>query len=275
MIQFTKIVLYIYFRKRTPAILSLYQEADSVSYLRKETKKIHTNVNSFHIKLIAIVTMVIDHVGLFFFPQVTILRYIGRIAFPLFAWLIANGAHHTHDIKKYLARLFVLATVSQAPFIIANLHIGSSLFYLNVVFTLFFGLLAIYGIKNTTNKFLWLLILFGCSALANILHSDYGAMGVLSIVSFYIFFNNKLAMLVSQIVLMAIIPWIVFTLEQLRKIDLSLIYINSLSEIYGIIALLCIFLYNKKEGLKTKNFLYIFYPLQYITIVIFQLLLHN
>src|SRR5207244_4281126 len=100
------------------------------------------------IKILAIICMIIDHVGLFFFPEYTLFRIVGRIAFPLFAWLIANGAHFTRNIRAYLTRLFALAVISQLPFTLANQQIGAPLLYLNVVFTLSLGLLAIWGMRG-------------------------------------------------------------------------------------------------------------------------------
>lgn len=83
------------------------------------------------IKLIAIATMLIDHIGYAFFPDVTILRIIGRIAFPLFALELARGRRRTRSIQKYLARLFILALVSQVPYM---LFLDTT--DLNVLFTL-------------------------------------------------------------------------------------------------------------------------------------------
>ena len=74
-------------------------------------------MTSFQIKLLAIITMVIDHVGLFFFPHLQIFHIIGRLAFPLFAWLIAKGAKYTENINHYLFRLFVFALLSQVQYI--------------------------------------------------------------------------------------------------------------------------------------------------------------
>ena len=230
-------------------------------------------MSTFHIKIIAIVTMIIDHIGLFFFPQIEIFRIIGRIAFPLFAWLIANGAYHTRDIKSYLSRLFYLALISQVPFTLANQQIGTSLLYLNVVFTLYLGLLAIYLIKNTKNKFLWPIIILGCSVVADFIQSDYGAMGVLSVVTFYLFLNSKIKTAISQIILLFVLPLFISILEIYNKTSFSYLYINSLLEVYGLIALVFIFLYKNIEGRKAKYLFYIVYPLQYIVIYLVRLAL--
>ncbi|MGG4550707.1 TraX family protein, partial [Paenibacillus humicus] len=90
------------------------------------------------IKIIAMLTMLIDHVGVVFFPNQIIFTIIGRLAFPLFCYGIANGFITTGNFNNYLLRLSMLAVISQIPyyFLFKN-H------YLNVCFTLAFGLLII------------------------------------------------------------------------------------------------------------------------------------
>jgi hypothetical protein len=227
------------------------------------------------IKTIAIITMVIDHVGLFFFPHYILPRVIGRLSFPLFAWLIANGAHHTHNIKKYLKRLFLLALISQVPFTIANQNIGAPLLYLNVVFTLFLGLLAIYYIKKTSSYLAWLSIAGICALIADIINSDYGAAGVLSVVAFYIFFTHKTVLTIAQMTILCIIPYIVLLCEKKYHTDLSFFYMDSIFESIGLLSLSLIFLYNNKEGPQQKYLFYIFYPIQYICIALMQYIVLN
>lgn len=67
----------------------------------------------------AMLTMLIDHVGLLFFPDNPVWRMIGRSAFPIYAYCIVQGFHHTRNRNKYLTRLVILAAVSQAPYTLA------------------------------------------------------------------------------------------------------------------------------------------------------------
>ncbi len=95
------------------------------------------------IKLIAIITMLIDHIGYTFSPNMVIWRIIGRIALPLFALELARGRRRTRSIEKYLARLLLLAILSQVPYM---------LFFdttdLNIVFTLFVSLLILIALDK-------------------------------------------------------------------------------------------------------------------------------
>jgi ABC-type thiamin/hydroxymethylpyrimidine transport system permease subunit len=223
------------------------------------------------IKVLAVITMVIDHVGLFFFPQFEIMRTVGRIAFPLFAWLIANGAYHTRDIRKYILRLFGLALVSQIPFTLANQTIGSPLFYLNVVFTLCFGLIAIYVIKSYKSRPLSILATTLMCIAANSLHTDYGAFGVLSIVFFYAFFNNKRYLIVSQ-ALIFLLPILTYYAREASGITIPYLYEGSLNELFGLLSLFFILHYDSKKPPKGKSFFYYFYPLQYVAIYLLKLI---
>lgn len=224
-------------------------------------------MNSFQIKVLAIVCMVMDHVGLFFFPKLLIMRLIGRVAFPLFAWFVANGARHTRNINAYFGRLLLLALVTQAPFWYANRLIGSPALYFNVVFTLCLGLIAIMVMQKVANRWLWLSAVVVCAAIATLFHSDYGAAGVLSVVAFYLFSNNFRGMALAQIFIMGVFPMLIFQLKFNGIINLSHFYLSSRWEYLGLLSLLVILVYNKERGIRDRYLFYIFYFLQYMTIL--------
>ena len=78
------------------------------------------------LKLIAAVSMAVDHMGLMLFPRAEILRYIGRLAFPIYAFFISEGYRHTHDRVKYFLRVFLLGVLCQIVYTVAEdeLYIG-------------------------------------------------------------------------------------------------------------------------------------------------------
>lgn len=149
-------------------------------------------ISSFGLKIIAISTMVIDHVGLAFFPGVSGFRIVGRIAFPIFCFLIVEGYFHTSDIRKYMARLLVFALLSEIPFDLMVKGVIINPKYQNVFFTLFIGLVMIYAIENSVKPFaktLWLLVGF---VVAELLKVDYTFYGIALIYIFYNFRDNRI-----------------------------------------------------------------------------------
>ena len=213
-------------------------------------------MSAFHIKLLAIITMIIDHIGLFFFPENFLFRTIGRLSFPLFAWLIANGAYHTRNIKKYFIRLFILALLSQIPYVLVHQLIDPSTTTLNIFFTLSIGLGAIILIKRTQQRLLWLFISFASALFASLINTDYGGFGVLSIIAFYVFFKNRKKLIISQVLI-----YVVMSLYFISQGN-SLGVVQSV----GLLSLLFIIAYNNQEGRKLQYLFYVVYPLHYLAI---------
>jgi hypothetical protein len=94
------------------------------------------------LKIIAIVTMVIDHIGNILYPDLLLLHVIGRLSFPLFAYLIALGIESTKKPKKYMMTLLSFALISQIPYFLA--FEIQPFERLNILFSLFLGALTIY-----------------------------------------------------------------------------------------------------------------------------------
>ena len=96
------------------------------------------SLSSYQIKLLAAFLMVIDHIGAIFFPSVAIWRIIGRLSFPLFAWLLSQGERYTRNFYGYLIRLLLLGLISQPIY-----YLAFSSTQLNIVFTLSIGLVSL------------------------------------------------------------------------------------------------------------------------------------
>lgn len=225
-------------------------------------------MTSFVLKIIAMVSMFIDHLGDGIFKHFTVMNLIGRIAFPIFAFQISEGYAHTKNLKKYFLRLFLFAIISQIPFSLF-LSTYTDSFYLNIFCTLFVGLLAIFiydkilkvnfAISKNEKVDKYFKMTFGIivaiilATFAQICHFDYGFFGVTIIFLFYLFKNNKLAMVIS------------FITSCIIKFGISIILYGYniayvLLCIFTILPIVFILLYNGKQGKKVKYLLYLFYP---------------
>ncbi len=218
-------------------------------------------MSSFQIKVLAIVAMFIGHIGLFFFESPLWMYIIGRLAFPLFAFLLANGARHTKNPRAYLLRLFIFALISQIPFILANRIVDPNYWTLNILFTLFLGLLAILLTKGKSiviKSIILTLFFIG----GFVFQVDYGGLGVLSVVLFYYFDGLRLKTIISQTVIFVLINLVLLVsfATDYPNTSINPFYFFP----YALFALIPIFLYSKKEGLKMKYLFYIIYPLQYL-----------
>ncbi len=225
-------------------------------------------MTSFVLKIIAMFTMLADHLGDAYLKQVSWMNLIGRIAFPIFAFQISEGYVHTKNLKKYFLRLFLFALISQIPFMLfSSTYIKG--FTLNIFFTLFVGLLAIFIYdKICHDKFclfkstkinlyfkqsigIFIAILLGI--VAQVCNFDYGFFGIAIIFLFYLFKNNKLAMVISYVTACILKYGI-----QIILYGYNIWYI--LLGIFTALPIVFICLYNGKQGKKVKYFLYFFYP---------------
>ena len=257
-------------------------------------------MSAFVLKIIAVITMTCDHLSYLIFGQLSFLNFIGRIAFPIFAYQISEGYIHTRNLKKYFLRLFVFALISQIPFMLFT-SIFTTHFSLNIFFTLLFGLFTIIlydkidkKTYKTSHMHIFCNVLGVIAAclialLAEILHTDYGAFGVSIIFLFYFFRNHKVLMNLSFILSVLIYYgnsiyfnlFIAFTRPELRAtmnngtvvsaFQLAGIYIGL--AICTIIPIIFINLYNHKKGKDTKYFLYLFYPLHLLIIYLLSIVL--
>lgn len=208
--------------------------------------KVGSRMSRFQLKVLAIVTMLVDHTGAILFPQVTVLRMIGRLAFPIFAYMISEGLLHTSNVKRYFGRLFLFALISEVPF---DLALWSTPFYplrQNVFFTLVLGLAAIYFLDRylKENSVIAVLLAASMALLAEAVNTDYGWFGVATVIIFYCFRNFRTRGV------------FVFTLLLLGY---SLMY--SRLEIFAVGSCIAILLYNGQKGKwNWKYFFYAFYP---------------
>lgn len=192
-------------------------------------------LNSFQLKIIAIVLMTLSHIE--YHIGVSPYLYIGQAAFPIFAFLTAYGASMTSNIKNYVIRLLGFGTILQIPLFI----MGET--YINIFITLGLGVLAIHAYKN--HLFTLLIPIF---AFAFFTELDYGVYGVLIILSAYIINYNKLYY--SFLIIVFQFIWIVILKE------------FSSYQWFAILSIPLILMYDFELGSKRFKYLfYVYYPL--------------
>ena len=202
-----------------------------------------------HLRILALFLMLLDHLWATVVPGNNWMTYLGRMAFPIFAFQAAEGYHHTHDFKGYCKRLAIFALVSEIPF---NLMIFSSPifpFHQNVMLTLLLGLLACRAWDQ--RKLGWLALI--CLA-AVLTFPDYGVMGVLTVLMFHALRDWKWA----QLLMLIAINWFGFEGQQLVFGSIKMPI-----QAFAILAFLPISLYHGEKGPGGKWLQYgsyLFYP---------------
>ncbi len=219
-------------------------------------------LNSLHLKLLAVVSMLIDHMGFTLFPYVLWMRCVGRVAFPIFCFLIAEGCAHTHDRKRYAARLLLFALLSELPFNLMCTGQWFSLQYQNVLWTLLIGALVCWAMDwARTRPELWQRLPADAAIAVGFIlgqwgNTDYGGWGVLLVMLFYLSREVK-GKWAIQLVGTALFCWFCSAWRV---------------ELLAMLALIPIFLYNGERGFSGKALQYGFYAFYPVHILILSIL---
>ena len=183
-----------------------------------------------------------------------ILNVAGRIAFPIFAFTLSEGYVHTRSLKKYLLRLFIFAVSIQMPSVLLGYN-----YPMNIFFTLFLGLLSIYIFSLKKISIILKIILIGFILFfSQKFKLDYGMYGILLIMNFSIFRNDKFKILMNFLVLN------VFNMIFPKVFDLVD------TQFFSLISLVFIFMYNGEKGRSMKYFFYLFYPIHFFILGIIK-----
>ena len=235
-------------------------------------------INSNTLKILAMIFMLVDHMWGTIIPENNWMTMIGRLSFPIFAFLIVEGFTHTSDLKKYLKRLFIFALLSEIPF---NLAFTDSIFYpfhQNVMFTLLLGVLCISEIEKIKNNKNLKTGIFSALKIALYLSFamfgfvDYGVIGIFVIIAFYIFKDFKLAWLGQLISLIMI--FIVWFEGQMILVNIFSIECEFPIQGIGVLSLIFIWLYNGERGVKNKFIQYAFYAFYPVHLLVLYSIYH-
>lgn len=260
-----------------------YEKIDESEFLRgKKMEQIQSNFNGQllsrdKIKIIALLSMLLDHIGAFIiYPMYVnacmvngvemmgelvpnnariiyliymVCRIIGRLAFPIFSFMIVEGFLHTHNLRKYLCRLFLFAIISEIPYDLANTGTVLEISKQNVLWTFIIAIIMMWTLERIRTKIesnvkyiLLTIIVISISALFAIF-SDGGIGGILLIASMYLFHKKKTCY------------WIGCVLS-LCVMSLQFMWI----QLFAAVALILLEVYNGKKGKDYKYLFYIFYP---------------
>ncbi len=219
-------------------------------------------MSAFSLKILALVTMIIDHIGAIFFPNVLWLRYVGRLAMPIYAFLLVQGYRHTRNYSRYVIRMTVFALLSELPydFLFRGtwLEFGNQ----NVLFTLLCALLVMKALDasaKSRNIFLFIIAL-ALIWLPYFLNFDYGVYGVLMVLCFFLFQKYRG------------IDAIAFSGLTYGKYT----YDGNEIQLWAIAASIPVLLYNGKRGpLSLKYFFYIAYPAHLFLLIGVRFVLEN
>lgn len=219
-------------------------------------------MSAFELKIIAIIAMFIDHFAYVFDGRIVsalvpVMRMVGRMTFPIFAYFVGEGFRHTRDIRKYLARLGVFALISQVPFTLAfynaRIYPQYEAVWLdfgrqNIFFTLFLGLLAACMYRKLSAKWYYPVLFSQTFIAAMFLQADFGLIGMILVFACAVIERKAYRLAVLLLGGLALH----MQLEGVTMLMMNAGYFA---------AIMLLALYNGKQGPKMKWLFYIFYPL--------------
>lgn len=231
------------------------------------------SIDSYYLKWIAIISMVVDHCTWVFVPTNSvlgcILHTIGKITGPVMFFFIAEGYHHTHNLKKYMLRLFIFSIISYFPYSFAMNNGHGFGLNLSVISTLLVALIALTAYDKIENVILKIFVIIGLVAITFCM--DWPFFGVLITLAFGIFYGNRKKQLTAYVVVALTKFVYMYTIS-----DFNLYYALPflISPIF-----ICLLLsrYNgeRRGGKFSKWFFYVFYPAHFILIGIAYLIVYG
>lgn len=237
-----------------------------------EEKTRSFGITSFALHILAMLFMLCDHLWGTFLMKYDILAYIGRITFPLFAFMLAEGWVHTKDRKKYILRLLIFALISEIPFNLMMEHRAFYPLHQNVLFTFLLGALFMAlcdrikkGKHLALRLPLYALAVLAFYLLGIICFVDYYGYGLLTVALFYFTRMPKSASLPKKLLVgliqIAAMYWI--NCEMMAGLIIEFNLFGLRLEIYkqgfALLALPLIWLYNGRQGPYNKFIKYLYY----------------
>ena len=244
------------------------------------TNKLKLETTSFSLHIMAMLFMLCDHLWGTIVTGNDWLTCIGRLTFPIYAFMIVEGYFHTKNLKKYVLRLLLFAVISEIPF---NLAMGSSLFFpihQNVLWSFLISIGFIHWNEKVKEKQLWKRILVGFATICIgylvgiITFVDYYNAGIFMVLVFYFFRGKKWWCYLGQFICL----WYI-NFEMLGGLSYEIDIFGQTHFIarqgLALLALIPIWLYKGKQGYHSKPlqyFYYVFYPLHLLILGLLKFL---
>jgi hypothetical protein len=226
--------------------------------VNKTHTKIDCGLDAFTLKVVAIVAMTIDHVGVLLYPEQLWLRVIGRLTIPIIAFLLVEGYHNTSNLGRYMLRILLFALIAQPIYRLAFPH------GLNVLFDLIVGLGVIWITDRIRSPWLQALLLAGVSALAVVVVLDWWHLAVLIIFVFHKTRGHFRHTVFATIALLAANS-LVFVGVSRWTGEASYAIINAIN-LGCVLALPLISCYNGRRGRDARYVFYGYYPVHLLAL---------
>ena len=234
-------------------------------------------ISSFGLHLLAMALMLCDHLWATVVPGNDWLTDIGRLAFPIFAFMTVEGYFHTKKLKKYVGRLLLFAVLSEIPF---NLALGSRIFYpihQNVLWSFLISIGLIHCNERVKEKEVWKRVLVGIASVCIgylggiITFVDFYNAGIFTVLVFYFFKNRKWWCYLGQLLCL----WYI-NFEMLGGFSYEVSIFGETHFIarqgIALLALIPIWLYKGKQGYHSKMLQYIYYAFYPLHLLILGLI---
>lgn len=220
-------------------------------------------MNSFTLKVIAMIAMLIDHTAATLVTNPAwyeIMRGIGRISYPIFAFLLVEGYFHTRNVYRYIGRLLLFALLSEIPYDLAFYRTMYYPQHQNIFLTLALGLMLVhiitlidqrFGPADVRSTILMAIVTIAGFVVSTCLHFDYEAAGILMILLFFFFRGRKAIQAVGLLLINGYLFW------------------GSI-QILATLSMVFLWFYNGKKGRSMKYFFYAFYPVHLLILFLLE-----
>jgi len=240
--------------------------------------KLKLETTSFSLHIMAMLFMLCDHLWGILGIRADWLTCIGRVSFPIFAFMIVEGYFHTKNLRKYVCRLLVFAILSEIPF---NLAVGSRIFYpvhQNVLWSFLISIGLIHWNEKVKERSAWKRVVVGIASVCIgyivglLTFVDYYHAGILTVLVFYFFKDRKWWCYLGQLFCL----WYI-NFEMLGGFSYEVMLFGEMYFIarqgIAVLALIPIWLYRGRQGYHSRTlqyFYYAFYPLHLLILGIIK-----